>query len=144
MKESPVGLRFASAAAAVGSSTGAADAMVRRNTLPAGRRLSPAKWDAAGDGFRMRNRAEQSINEAAPSSRELRRRSAAAAGAWGAALDLELEWRDAAAVGCPASSPGGRALAAAAAAALGVEGRTSVTRLVRGACRAREDLGDTL
>jgi hypothetical protein len=71
MKESPVGRRFASAAA-VGSSTGAADAMVRRNTLPAGHRLSPAKCDAAGDGFRTRNRMEQSINEAAPPSRELR------------------------------------------------------------------------
>jgi len=80
MKESPVGRRFASAAA-VGSSTGAADAMVRRNTLPAGPRLSPAKWDAAGDGFRMRNRVEQSINEAAPPNRSCGRSAAAAGGA---------------------------------------------------------------
>jgi hypothetical protein len=66
MKESPVGRRLASAAAA-GSSTDAAAAMGRSDTLAAGRRVSPAKWlEAAGDAVRMRNRAEQSINEAAP------------------------------------------------------------------------------
>jgi hypothetical protein len=83
MKESPVGRPFA-LAAAVGSSTGAADAMVRRNTLSAGLRLSPEKWEAAGDGFPMRNRVEQSINEEAPPSRELRtqRRSGWGARRW--------------------------------------------------------------
>jgi hypothetical protein len=69
MKESPDGRRFASDAA--GSSTGAADDMGRKDGLPPARRLSPAKWDAAaGDGFRMRNRVAQSINEAAPPSGE--------------------------------------------------------------------------
>ena len=62
MKESPDGRRLASDAA--GSSTGAADDMGRKDALPPGRRLSPAKWEAAaGDGFRMRNRVAQSINE---------------------------------------------------------------------------------
>jgi hypothetical protein len=41
--------------------------MGRSDTLAAGRRVSPAKWlEAASDAVRMRNRAEQSINEAAP------------------------------------------------------------------------------
>nr|CAB3447683.1 unnamed protein product [Digitaria exilis] len=68
MKESPDGRCFASGAA--GSSTGAVDDMGRKDALPFGRRLSPAKWEAAaGDGFRMRNWVEQSINEAAAPSR---------------------------------------------------------------------------
>jgi len=112
MKESPVGRRFASAAA-VGSSTGAADAMVRRNTLPAGPRLSPAKWDAAGDGFRMRNRVEQSINEAAPPSRSCGR-SAAAAGGRGAGPGVARR----SGRGRRGAGAWGRALAAAA---LGVD-----------------------
>jgi hypothetical protein len=68
MKESPVGRRLASDAAA-GSSTDAADAMGRTDSLAGGSRVSPARWlEAAGDAVRMRNRAEQSINEAPPPS----------------------------------------------------------------------------
>ena len=65
MNESPVGRGgFASAAAACCFSTGTADAMGRKDTLEAWRRLrpSPEKWEAAGDGFRMRARTEQSID----------------------------------------------------------------------------------
>lgn len=92
MKESPVSRPFASAAA-VGSSTGAADAMVRRNTLSAWLRLWPAKWNAAGDGFLMRNRVDQSINEAAPPSRELLagwRRRGSVKWAWGCGCHSSL------------------------------------------------------
>jgi hypothetical protein len=68
MKESPVGRRLVSDVAA-GSSTDAADAMGWKDTLAAGRRLSPEKWlETAGDAVRMPNRAEQSINEAATPS----------------------------------------------------------------------------